>query len=435
MSGRLQATEKLLKQVSPTGLLQQSPLNLVKGVTVFTAPWFDALKTCVHTVQARESYTDKLLTACPLTASDIDQSVEQLANHYESLQEMLLRLRQETEKVETEFPNSQEIFYARKLEKDLDKQLTAIEDRIKILSDRKHNHPGSIHHLLKTRLNHIATATNAVIRALELSDGNPRRETALNNLFGQLLDKQTELSQRLAAASLSVPASQVEILKLKQFSKKLVHLLQEHGIDVDLNSHKHALADAANHQAWEVSEKPIHFQYNGHYHQFTETVTPASKLELTDEHLPEHLRGQASDKGVFIRPYQTAGISSHSTRETGHAVNLNTSTLKNDEGDVIFQAVRHAVHCPYGHPENSQARTVGAFRRAEESAVVALTLHPDKMKTALNGEEVELVLTSSSLLTPDVFRHAAEAAKVTSRLCSDTARSLTENSGRDYSLW
>ena len=379
----------------------------VKGLTAFNAPWFDALKTCVHTVHASEPHTDKLLTACPMTAADIDSTVLQLQKHHEKLQHLQQRLEQETAAAQTALPGTQEVIYAQKLGSDLKDHLADIQDRTQILMVRKNNHPGSVHQLVKAQLNHIATVTNTVIEVLENPDTIPRRQAALNNLLDSLLDKQTELSQRLANASRSLPASQVDILKLKQFPKKLVHLLQEHGIDTDLNSHKHAQAKAANKQDWKVSEMPIHFQYNGDYHRFEETVTPASKLCLTDAHLPDHLKTDDNGQGVFVRPYQTEGISSHSTEETGHAVNLNTSCLKNDEGKVIFQAVRHAVHCPYGHPEDSQARSLGTFRRAEESAVAALMLHPDKMKAALNNEEVELVMTSSSLLTPDMFRHAA----------------------------
>ncbi|MGI9275135.1 MAG: inositol phosphate phosphatase SopB [Endozoicomonas sp.] len=403
-------SEQGQKQAPATALASRTTSAIAteagNSLTVFSTPAFDALKTCVHAVHATEDHTEKLLAACPLTAEGIDNSVQQLAGHYENLQELLLRLGQEAETVAADFPDSRETLLARQLENDLRKQLAAIEDRIRILTVRRDSHPGSVHHLLKSRLNHIATATNSVIMALEKPDIPSSRERALESLLTRLLDKQTELSTSLASASRSAPASQKDIVRLKQFPRRLVHLLQEHGVGADLNSHKHALADAANRRHWDISESPIHFQYKGGYHRFTETVTPASKLELPDE-----WQGRKTAQGIFVSPYQTEGISSHSTRETSHAVNLNTSCLKNDKGEVIFQAVRHAVHCPYGHPADSQARTIGAFRRAEESAVAALTLHPEKMKTALNGEEVELVLTSSSLLTPDVFRHAAGSSE------------------------
>ena len=88
----------------------------------------------------------------------------------------------------------------------------------------------------------------------------------------------------------------------------------------------------------------------------------------------------------FQTSYDLAGISSHSSHETKHAVNLNSSRLVDDNGDTVFQCVRHAVHSPYGYPESSIEREEGAFRRAEESAVAALHLNPEKMRAALEGK-------------------------------------------------
>ena len=78
-----------------------------------------------------------------------------------------------------------------------------------------------------------------------------------------------------------------------------MHALQKQGVGISLDSHKHALAHIADLGDWDVSEKAVHFQYQGQYHRFAETVTPASQMQLTAAHLPEALQGEETGNGIF----------------------------------------------------------------------------------------------------------------------------------------
>ena len=98
-------------------------------------------------------------------------------------------------------------------------------------------------------------------------------------------------------------------------------------------------------------------------------------------------------------------VGSGNTVETDHAVNLWSSKLtvqKADTGQAVtlFEAVRHGVLSPYGIDKNNLKRQEGARNRAREIVTAVLFSDNQKLQQALNGETVQLRLTSTSLLTP-----------------------------------
>ena len=402
-AGSPSQTDKGLSERSASPVGQDS----ARPPSMFSETQFDKLQSIINRINGTEATSNRLLESSPLKSADIDKTIRELESQHSSLVELFGKLELETAVQGHGHPEAMEISYALQTEYDLRKTMRACHDRIKVLKERQNSHPSSEYFLVKAQLSHYRAATHSVIMTLEKTGLSAKKKGTLNGLLERLLEKQTRLERLLETASHSEPTSKTAIQKLKHLPKKLVHSLQQQSVDIDLDSHKHNQAEIANQQKWEISERPIHFQYQNEYHRYTETVTPANKLRLTDEHLPDDLKGQTSDQGIFPTPYETEGISCHSITEAQHAVNMNTTCLRDDSGKVIFQAVRHAVHSPYGLPKGSKERSEGAFRKAQESALAALYLQPEKMQAALQGDEVELLMTSSSTLTPDVFRHAA----------------------------
>ena len=377
---------------SPAGALSSAGIQQKTG-----------LQNCLGKIEKMDDMSDRLLAHSPYGANHIRAAINALGHQAQQLDALQKELKSEISKDGENIPAS-DLDAALARNDQLTGTLAALKDRITILEKRFENNPSSPYHLLKAQLDHYQGATSAVVKELEKGSG-PKR-AGQEKLLNQLLEKQDELQQRLKNASRSESASQGSIENLKHLPEQLVKTLKKQGVEVSLHSHKHTLAHTANIDKWDISSNPIHFQYQGGYHRFSEVMTPASQMRLTPDHLPDDLAQSDLSQGFFLEPYSESGVSSHSTEEVKHAVNLNTSQLLNDNGDVVFQCVRHAVHSPYGLESGSTDRAEGAFRRAEESAVAALHLHPEKMKAALEGNPVDLVLTSSSLLTPDVFRHA-----------------------------
>lgn len=107
---------------------------------------------------------------------------------------------------------------------------------------------------------------------------------------------------------------------------------------------------------------------------------------------------------IFPARYK-GGVGSGNTVEIDHAVNLWCSRLTAQEVETgrtvaLFEAVRHGVISPYGLEKNNVNRQEGARNRAREVLTAALFSDNEKLQQALNGELVQLRLSSTALLTP-----------------------------------
>ena len=375
--------------------------NTTPSITLSTGPEFSTLQAVTVQAKTLRQYSAKLQAVSPVQSKDIQRSINQLEYARKKLLQCLTRLHSSV--VETEYlhPGAPEFDEVRKTEEEITRTLRDNQDRIKVLKARRDNCPASEFHLTSAKLDHYRAAITAARNAAPESSGNPGRQALLE----ALIREHSVLELKLKTASHSQSVSRKEILALKHLPEQLVKRLKQHGVRTSLGKHKHIQADHANNQPWEIMTRPVHFHYAGRYHRFTETSIPASKTRLPQSALPDSEKDIPPDQGSFRHPYETAGISAHSATEVMHATNLNITRLINEEGKDIFSAVRHGVLSPYGHPPGSQERMDGALNRAEETALAALQLHPDKLKDALDGKHVELILTSNSLLTPDVFRH------------------------------
>lgn len=152
------------------------------------------------------------------------------------------------------------------------------------------------------------------------------------------------------------------------------------------NQFEQSIKELLNDACWKTVEN----QFNYKDKTFFSTLVPAGQMKLGADDI--HAAG-----------YNNKGICSKSSDETVHAVNLWSSTFSVAQGDsrhTLFEGIRHAVLSPYDLKADSEERSRGALARAREVVVAALYQQPEKMKRALEVNEVELALTSTSLLTP-----------------------------------
>ena len=195
-------------------------------------------------------------------------------------------------------------------------------------------------------------------------------------------------------------------------------------------------------------------------------VTNRIRTSMPDE--PD--RGVAVDSRIvpgkafatrFGEDYPSSGINCHDRTQYKHVPNLAQTTLTNSSGEVLFSGFRHGVLDSYdidadylaSLPDDALrtmlgdllARDVpaggsreafvedqvalirsdpGAAQRAaqtmraqasremaSEMAVAALVAAPEKLQDALDGETVDVALSSISLLTPDSLRNLAGTAR------------------------
>ncbi|WP_213993213.1 inositol phosphate phosphatase SopB [Sodalis sp. dw_96] len=164
------------------------------------------------------------------------------------------------------------------------------------------------------------------------------------------------------------------------------------------------IKDLLNHARWDTVKTDFSYADN----QFFSTHIPAAQMKSGAEN-------------VFAAGYNDKGICSKSSDETTHAVNLWSSTFSVAQGDTrrtLFKGIRHGVLSPYDLMAHSEERREGALARAKEVVTAALYLQPDKMAQALAGGQVELALTSTSLLTPVDIGPLTEKSQLNDQLAA-----------------
>lgn len=402
--------------------------NRSVSVNLFRDPAFRELGAALNQIQTVKDQSVRLMSKTPVTTTDIQNVRAQLDQQRTELSQLRSKVELEFAKLNSDHADAPELTLALEAEKQLSELIVSCVDRAAILEKRQNSTPSSVFHQRQALQKQYQAAIKLLSRNLPESVANkdPRSQ-----LLAQLQQEETELQQQLSHASKGAPCSAAEVRQLKILPKRLVERIGISGVNVRESDLKHVQAQQSNDQHWDKSVNPVHFSYHGQYHRFTETSTPASKLALPVAALPEAQQGVEVSEGIFAKPYPSEGISCHCATETDHATNLHTVQLADEKGDTVFQAVRHGVMSPYGYKPGSQERTDGALHRAEEAALSALQLHPDKLESALNDQEVELILTSSSLLTPDFFRHkAGNAEKDEQAMLTDQANALNQLSRR-----
>ena len=165
--------------------------------------------------------------------------------------------------------------------------------------------------------------------------------------------------------------------------------------------------------------------------------------------------------GRFAEDYPSNGVNCHDRTQYKHVPNLAQTTLTNSSGEVLFSGFRHGVLDSYdidaeylaslpdptlrtmiadllardvpadgareafveeqlaqirSDPKAAQRaaetmRGQASREMATEMAVAALVADPEKLRDALDGETVDVALSSISVLTPDSLRNLAGGAR------------------------
>ena len=163
----------------------------------------------------------------------------------------------------------------------------------------------------------------------------------------------------------------------------------------------------------------------------------------------------------FAENYPSNGVNCSDRTQYKHVPNLAQTTLTNSSGEVLFSGLRHGVLDPYdidaehlaslpdpalrtmiddllapqasadgsreafvegqlalirSDPKAAQRaaeamRAQSSREMASEMAVAALASDPEKLRDALDGETVDVALSSISVLTPDSLRSLAGSAR------------------------
>ncbi|MCX4025797.1 hypothetical protein H0A36_07170 [Endozoicomonas sp. SM1973] len=182
-----------------------------------------------------------------------------------------------------------------------------------------------------------------------------------------------QLTQAFEATS-SQPLSKSEKKALIKEAKQIYKTAIAH----QLNTHK---------ENWQPISKTIEWQGK----QYTSEMTPAAELPSLQ---------------TAYQNSKVSGISSMTTSEDKHAVNLWVSEFKDSTGSTVFKGVRHGVNTPFG-VKDPDARQVGADKRTQEVIAAALELNKDQLINHLqsdnSSEPFNVKLTSTSLLTPSQY--------------------------------
>ena len=140
-------------------------------------------------------------------------------------------------------------------------------------------------------------------------------------------------------------------------------------------------------------------------------IVPGARIGATDDNATGPI-GRTYDHGVN-------GYMCHSAH-TQHAVNLAVSSLSIDDADEpAFRGIRHGVHSAW-EIANPQDRAEANVNRAKETVIAAFLADPANAQRIQNGE-INILMTSVSLLTPDSARHTFQKGGV-----SDECQMLME---------
>ncbi|MDR3073813.1 MAG: hypothetical protein LBV01_03680, partial [Deltaproteobacteria bacterium] len=153
---------------------------------------------------------------------------------------------------------------------------------------------------------------------------------------------------------------------------------------------------------------------DGLQHALTSVITPAAHMGAS-----------------FSAGYHGKGVSSLCTAEAGHAVNLARTTLRDAQGGLLFQGVRHGVHSAFGLSAGEERRAANLVRARETLTAIAQGAVDANPALLAPGAAVDLPVVSLSLLTPDSLRRGAGDEAVFLREQTAAWRRLAaENNGQ-----
>ena len=196
-----------------------------------------------------------------------------------------------------------------------------------------------------------------------------------------------------------------EITDLGNHPQTLAKIMSKAGLKVTARDIIKSMDNRLNLEQWHNINNAGSVTANGKEYNFQQQCTPACRITLHPK-LKREGDTNSNEKvtDIFQEDYQGRGVTSNATKNTTHATNMFTSRLINqDNNKEDLAIVRHGTLSPYGIKEPKE-RGAGALNRAKEVVIAALSLKPELLERAYQGEAVNLLMTSNSLLTPDSFR-------------------------------
>ncbi len=152
---------------------------------------------------------------------------------------------------------------------------------------------------------------------------------------------------------------------------------------------------------WEPIVKKLEVRVAGKPYSCTSQIIPASCLQLKSGGNTE------GSVDIFPKHYLNKGVPSTGTKETEHAVNLNETRMEVD-GVEVYTGIRSGTLSAYGIKDKDERQLATAARAKELITAVLrqkLEENPELLDDAAKGVPVDLMFASTSMLSPDKFRH------------------------------
>ncbi len=203
-----------------------------------------------------------------------------------------------------------------------------------------------------------------------------------------------------------------------KFAKQLSHVFKLLGKKIDAKKVikpqlKEAFKSVLEHKEWKPIDRDLVFKLGDERVAARSTIAPALQIRGFKANLTvDPLLNPEDDQYVGGGKN---GLVSHNTK-TGHSNNLACASLsfsdKTDGKDVtVFKGCRHATVCAYGIQDPEQ-RKVANVNRAKEIIIASALTNDALLEYVENVKDPKseknrfpLLITSTSLLTPDWLRH------------------------------
>ena len=195
------------------------------------------------------------------------------------------------------------------------------------------------------------------------------------------------------------PLEKKTIKQLRNHQETILNTIAKNGFEISKKAFKEALVKKLGKVEWSTITSQFTLGHGAAKLNARQNCIPAGKIGY--DLLSDAYQGH----DIFSRSYKNKSVVAHSIKRKNHATNMFVSefNLEVASGIEKLTIVRHGINSAYGLKKN-EVRDAAAINRAKEMITASLAAQPDKFARAVDGERVSLTVTSSSLLTPDLFR-------------------------------
>lgn len=299
---------------------------------------------------------------------------------------------------------------------DLHTQINALTTHNQFLSTLEANDFSSTDNFKRTRNDQTNTAIEVLQRAIDqVKKKIPQSSGRQVAAYGTKITAWKTLISQLQTHPISTPDtdSPHDLSKALVKSKKdIKQALKESGIQSGFLKKNWASAwtQVANNRNWEIIIKTIPLRQHGKLAECESHLTPAAQMRFSPQATKET---KTQDRDPFLHSYQGKGCASSTKNNTQHALNLHQTKLSpqkisgQPEGE-LFSGIRSGTLAAQkiSDPElREEAKTNWAKEVVTAALIGKMERSTETAKQVESGARVPLQLTSTSLLTPDWFRH------------------------------